>query len=255
MDTLTSADGTPIAYDRAGTGRRSSSCPAPSTTTPRAPPRGGAGGRPYGGHLRPAGPRSSGDTAPYAIDREVEDLAALIDVAGGAPRCSGTPRAASWPSRRPRTACRSPTSRSTRRRSPWAGCRRPADLPEQLADLSPTGRRATRSRCSRPRASACRPRWSSRSALADVAGAGGDRAEHCLRRDDHLRARRADPRDGGGRRADAGVTGAQTWPGLPESAAALAALLPNARHVVVPGGADHGIPAEPTAAVVRELLA
>ena len=32
------------------------------------------------------------------------------------------------------------------------------------------------------------------------------------------------------------ITGAQTWPGLPESAAALAALLPHARHVVVPGG-------------------
>ena len=50
------------------------------------------------------------------------------------------------------------------------------------------------------------------------------------------------------------ITGAQTWPGLPESAAALAALLPHARHVVVPGGADHGIPPEATAAVVRDLL-
>ena len=33
----------------------------------------------------------SGDTAPYAVEREIEDLAALIDEAGGKPRSTATP--------------------------------------------------------------------------------------------------------------------------------------------------------------------
>ena len=35
------------------------------------------------GHLRPAGPRRSGNTLPYSVEREIEDLAALVDRFGG----------------------------------------------------------------------------------------------------------------------------------------------------------------------------
>ena len=59
----------------------------------------------------------SGDKAPYAVEREVEDIDALIKVAGGWLSCAGFPPARRRPSR-PRTAGWSSGSwPSTRRRS------------------------------------------------------------------------------------------------------------------------------------------
>ena len=86
MKTVISADGTPIAYDRVGSGdplilvggtfsyRR---FPAQVKLAELLAPRFTV----YGYDRRGRG--DSGDTAPYAVDREIEDLAALIDVAGG----------------------------------------------------------------------------------------------------------------------------------------------------------------------------
>ncbi|MGW0333031.1 alpha/beta fold hydrolase [Streptomyces sp. NPDC003011] len=85
MDKKTlSRDGTPLAYERTGQG------PAVVLVS---------GAMSTGGTVRPLaaalsdrfdvvvydrrGRGDSGDTAPYAVDREVEDLAALIEVAGG----------------------------------------------------------------------------------------------------------------------------------------------------------------------------
>jgi pimeloyl-ACP methyl ester carboxylesterase len=86
MDTVTSQDGTTIAYDRQGEGpplilvdgalsvHSSGSMPglaallAPHFTV-------------YGYDRRGRG--LSGDTLPYAVDREIEDIGALIDRAGG----------------------------------------------------------------------------------------------------------------------------------------------------------------------------
>jgi pimeloyl-ACP methyl ester carboxylesterase len=86
MHTITSADGTPIAYDRTGAG----------------PPLVLVGGafsyRRYPGQVKLAGLLAaqftvysydrrgrgdSGDTAPYTIQREIDDLAAVITAAGG----------------------------------------------------------------------------------------------------------------------------------------------------------------------------
>ena len=86
MHTITSADGTPIAYDRTGAG----------------PPLVLVGGafsyRRYPGQVKLAGLLAdrftvysydrrgrgdSGDSAPYAVEREIEDLAAVIGAAGG----------------------------------------------------------------------------------------------------------------------------------------------------------------------------
>lgn len=86
MQTVTSADSTPIAYDRAGSGpaiilvngalttRASGSGPALAAALSRrmtvfSYDRRGRGG--------------SGDTLPYAVEREIEDLGAVIQAAGG----------------------------------------------------------------------------------------------------------------------------------------------------------------------------
>ena len=88
MPTVTSRDGTTIAFDRSGEGPalimvggafsyRAINPPATQTAAPATPPRFTV----YSYDRRGRG--ESGDTAPYAVEREVEDLAALIDDAGG----------------------------------------------------------------------------------------------------------------------------------------------------------------------------
>jgi pimeloyl-ACP methyl ester carboxylesterase len=85
MDTVTSADGTTIAFDRAGDG--------PPVILINAGPTDRTVNAPLVGLLAPhftvvnydrRGRGDSGDTAPYAVDREYEDLAAVIGEAGGA---------------------------------------------------------------------------------------------------------------------------------------------------------------------------
>src|SRR5579871_5400919 len=86
MHTVTSADGTTIAYDRTGAG------------DPVVLVAGAFSYRRYPGQVKLAellsarftvynydrrGRGDSGDTPPYAIEREIEDLAAMIGAAGG----------------------------------------------------------------------------------------------------------------------------------------------------------------------------
>ncbi|GAA5021057.1 alpha/beta fold hydrolase [Actinopolymorpha pittospori] len=84
MDKVTSADGTPIAYDWLGRGRPV--IVVGGATCDRAVTRRTAEAlAEYSGVLNydRRGRGDSGDTAPYAVEREVEDLAALIAAAGG----------------------------------------------------------------------------------------------------------------------------------------------------------------------------
>ena len=84
MDTVVSQDGTAIAFDRAGDG--------PPVILVNAGPTDRTANAPLAGLLAPhftvlnydrRGRGDSGDTAPYAVDREYEDLEAIIDEAGG----------------------------------------------------------------------------------------------------------------------------------------------------------------------------
>ena len=94
MGIVTSKDGTPIAFDRTGEG------PAVILVL------GAFNERPTGAPLARAleqnftvfnydrrGRGESGDTAPYAVEREIEDLDALIAEAGGSPLYSDIRRA------------------------------------------------------------------------------------------------------------------------------------------------------------------
>jgi pimeloyl-ACP methyl ester carboxylesterase len=85
MDTVTSADGTMIAFDRYGDGppvimtvgafnTRSQTGPLAKALAPRFTVL----------NYDRRGRGDSGDTAPYAVEREVDDIAALIARAGGA---------------------------------------------------------------------------------------------------------------------------------------------------------------------------
>src|SRR5271165_6023157 len=85
MQTVTSKDGTRIAYDQSGKGPALILVPGATTTRRDAASVAAA--------LSPSftvitydrrGRGDSGDTAPYAVEREVEDIEALIDDAGAA---------------------------------------------------------------------------------------------------------------------------------------------------------------------------
>lgn len=84
MDTIASRDGTPIAYERSGAGPPLVLISGAMTTS--------TASGPLAELLSPdfdviaydrRGRGASGDTAPYAVEREVEDIAALIGVTGG----------------------------------------------------------------------------------------------------------------------------------------------------------------------------
>lgn len=84
MNKVTSRDGTTIAFDRSGDG--------PPVIVVGGALNDRAAAAPLAGILAPdftvftydrRGRGASGDTAPYAVDREVDDLEALIDEAGG----------------------------------------------------------------------------------------------------------------------------------------------------------------------------
>ncbi|WP_246179036.1 alpha/beta fold hydrolase [Actinomadura decatromicini] len=103
MDIVKSADGTRIAYDRTGDG------PALIYVGGALNDRGS--GAALAALLAPdhavlaydrRGRGDSGDTPPYTVEREIEDIAALIGAAGGA----ATRSRCSWrPSGCPRTRC------------------------------------------------------------------------------------------------------------------------------------------------------
>jgi len=91
MRQVRSQDGTPIAFDRSGAGPAVILVCGASTTR--------AANAPLAALLAPhftvfnydrRGRGDSGDTAPYAVEREVEDLDALIKVAGGLASLFGT---------------------------------------------------------------------------------------------------------------------------------------------------------------------
>jgi alpha-beta hydrolase superfamily lysophospholipase len=91
MDTVTSRDGTAIAYDRLGQGPPVVLVCGGSTDRMA---NAGLAAELAGDHtvynFDRRGRGDSGDTQPYAVEREIEDIAAVIDAAGGSANLYGT---------------------------------------------------------------------------------------------------------------------------------------------------------------------
>lgn len=82
--TVTSADGTPITYERAGSGPAVILVGGALTDRSAGKPLATALSEHFTTYVVDRrGRRDSGDTPPYAVTRELEDLAALIEEAGG----------------------------------------------------------------------------------------------------------------------------------------------------------------------------
>src|SRR2546430_15852853 len=92
MDTVASADGTTIAFDRYGDGPPVIMAVAAFNTRSATDPLARALAPQFSVlNYDRRGRGDSGDTTPYAGDRGVDDLAALIAAAGGAPPRFGRP--------------------------------------------------------------------------------------------------------------------------------------------------------------------
>ncbi|MCT2582833.1 alpha/beta fold hydrolase [Actinophytocola gossypii] len=90
MDKTTSADGTPLAYDRVGDGPAVVCVGGALNTRHTSARLAHALADRFTVYLYDRrGRGDSGDTGPYAVDREIEDLAAIVAVAGGPARVYG----------------------------------------------------------------------------------------------------------------------------------------------------------------------
>src|SRR5215216_6979641 len=84
MESVTSRDGTTIAYEMFGHGRPLIAVCGATCDRPLMRPTAQALGQHFATvNYDRRGRGDSGDTPPYAVDREIEDLAALIDEVGG----------------------------------------------------------------------------------------------------------------------------------------------------------------------------
>ena len=120
MSQVLSKDGTPIAYERSGSGPAlilidGALCSRAFGPSPKLAPLLAQHFTVFAYDRRGRG--QSGDTQPYSPEREVEDIAALIKEAGGSASSSACRREERWPSARQRPALASTRSSPTSRRT------------------------------------------------------------------------------------------------------------------------------------------
>jgi hypothetical protein len=142
-DTVTSADGTAIAFDRLGAGPPLIMAAGAFNTRAATAPLGAAlQDRFTIFNYDRRGRGDSGDTTPYAVERELEDLAALIGAAGGAAAVFGYSSGANLALA---AAAHGLDITALTLYEPAfrldGGSRPPAGLPGQLAELVSAGRR------------------------------------------------------------------------------------------------------------------
>jgi len=201
---------------------------------------------------------SSGDTAPYAIEREVEDLAALIDLVGGAATVFGFSSgavlalaAAAQGARITHLVLYEPPFVAT---DAEAASR--AGRPSRLAALVAAGRRGDavelfqREHLGLPASmvegARQSPYWPALEAFAPSMVYDATITTTLARPTAEMLAVKTPALV---------LNGAETWPALRTAAAALGTDLAGARHLELAGGANHTIEPAPTAAAVRAFLA
>lgn len=256
MEFVMSADGTRIAYERAGAGRPivfvTGAFNDHTTCAPIAERL--AGDFTVVTYDRRARGQS-GDTRPYAIDREAEDLAALIDLAGGSAAVFGYSSGALLAVYA--AAQKVPITQLALYEAPFAmdAWRQRTDLPARLDDLVQQGRGGDAVTLFQAEGVGLPPEVVAQIRQSPMFPALEAIAQSTVY-DAAITAEFAVPTPA---LAEVSVpalvmNGAETWPGLAQAARALAGALPEGRYREIPGGANHGIPPEETAAAVREFL-
>ena len=252
MNKVSSRDGTPIAYVRSGVGLPLIFVVGAFNDHTRCGPLAGALSGDFTVITYDRRARGeSGDTPPYAIGREVEDLAALIELAGGSAAVFGYSSGGVLALRA--AADGLPITRLVLFEAPFTGAT--SDLPGRLAALVEQGRPGDAVELFQTEGIGLpapvvaqikqSPMWPALEAMAQSTVY-----------DATITTELATPTA-----AMAAVdvpalvlTVAGTWPVLRESAALLAKTLPQARAVEVAGAENHDIPLEATAAAIREFL-
>lgn len=248
MDHVTSADGTAIAFESTGAGHPIIFSAGIFNDRHRLAPLAAA----LAGDFTTIsydrrGRGASGDTRPYAIDREVEDLAALVDAAGGAAAVFGYSSGAMLALY---AAARLPITHLVLFEPPFGQARDP-HLPARMEALVESGRDGDAVEAAQAELIGLSPEM--------IAGAKASPYWPAL----EAMARSAV--------YDATIVtelarpfavdvpalilhGAGTWPVLKQAATELAAAMPAARHLELADGAHHDVPVDSTAAAVRQFL-
>jgi alpha-beta hydrolase superfamily lysophospholipase len=258
LATATSRDGTPIAYHRAGSGTPVIFVAGvfnDHTTCAELAALLEADHTVVNYDRRGRG--SSGDTKPYAIDREVEDLIALIDVVGGSAAVFGYSSGAVLALLG--AAEGAAITHLALYEPPFVvgdvATIRPTERPGRLAALVAQGRPGDAvatfqlehiglppEMVEQIQSS---PMWTDLTAMAPS-----------MVYDAIITTTLAVPTAAmtAVTTPTLVITGAETWPGLRTAAAALADDMATGHHEEVPGGAHHAIPAAATADAVRSFL-
>lgn len=256
METVTSRDGTPIAYEIAGAGHPVVFLPGAFNDHHRCAPLAAAltgdfTTVTYDRRARGA----SGDTRPYAIEREVEDLAAVIGAAGAPAAVFGYSSGGVLALRA--AADGLPISHLVLYEVPFAfdGPGRAADLPDRLQALIDAGRPDDAVTLFQTEGIGLPPEMAAHIRQSPMWPALRAMAQSTVY-DATLTTALATPTP-----AMAAVpvpvvvaNGAGTWPKLAHAARTLAGVLPQARHAELADGRDHDIPVEETAALIRETV-
>lgn len=251
MDTVTSADGTPIAYEKAGGGHPIVFAGGAFNDHTRTAPLAAAlaGDFTVVGYDRRAR-GASGDTRPYAVAREVEDLAAVLDVAGGPAAVFGYSSGAILALL---AATELPITHLFLYEPPFAvpGTVRAGDLPARLDALVQAGRPGDAVALFQTEGIGLpaemvaqiqqSPMWPALEAMAQSTVYDATIITEYATPAPAMTA------------VDVPtliLTGVGTWPALTQAAKAL----PIGRHVELPGGENHDIPIAGTAAILRDFL-
>ena len=251
MNTVSSTDGTVIAYDRAGAGPVvvfvAGAFNDRATLAPLADAL--AGEFTVLTYDR-RGRGDSGDTLPWSIDREVDDLDALIAATGGTAHVFGFSsggilglHAAARGSAIERLVCYEPPF-------PF-GEGNAADLPARLGELVDAGRPGDAVELFQTEAIGLPPELVAQIRRSPMFPALEKMARSVVY-DSTITTGATPPTTL--TTPTLVVNGAETWPALARAAARTAAELPAGRHLEVPGGANHTIEPAATAPLVARFL-